>query len=175
MACKEKFMIDVRIDAPDGHFKFRVSGVLKVGERYLFIKMNDNKFFCMPGGHVELGESSEAATLREMEEELGFKVKITKSLGQIENFFYGRKDGAVWHELGYYYEVEPENINDVCLKDFSRIENDKGFMQRLYFKWMTIDEAEKEEFKPESLIRLLKSDQPVHLICDYRGKEAKND
>lgn len=160
-------MIDVRIDANEGHFKFRVSGVLKYGDKFLFVKMNENKFYCMPGGHVELGENTDAAVLREMEEELGFKVRISRFLGETQNFFYG-KDGNTWHELGYYYEVEAENEDDVIKEDYFREENDKGFIQHLEFKWLTINEAEKVIFKPEFLLELLNADAPQHIICDYR-------
>lgn len=160
-------MIDVRIDCDDGHFKFRVAGVLKNGDKYLFVKMNDNKFYCLPGGHVELGESTEDAVLREMSEELGFPVKITRFLGEAQNFYIG-KDGKTWHELGFYYVVEAENEADVNKEDYIRIENDKGFMQHLEFKWMTQNKAKHETMRPEFLMELLSSDEPKHIVCDYR-------
>ena len=159
--------MDVRIDCEEGHFKFRVSGVLKYKDKFLFVKMNQNNFYCMPGGHVELGEDTRQAVLREMEEELGFKVKIDRFLGETQNFFYG-KDGKTWHELGYYYVVEAENEEDINEEDYEREENDKGFIQHLEFRWLTIDEAEKIVFRPDFLLDLLKASEPQHLICDYR-------
>ena len=160
-------MVDVRIDGDYGHFKFRVSGVLRYKDKFLFVKMNQNNFYCMPGGHVELGEDTKTAVLREMEEELGYKVKISRFLGETQNFFIG-KDAKPWHELGYYYEVEAENEDDITKEDYFREENDKGFIQHLEFKWMTIEEAEKVVFRPDFLIDLLKSNEVQHIICDYR-------
>ena len=40
------------------------------------------------------------------------------------------KDDKVFHELGYYYIVEPKNINDVNLDDYVITENDKGKLVR---------------------------------------------
>ncbi len=159
----ECVMFDIKIKSDDGNFKYRVSGALKHGDKYLFVKMNKNKFYCLPGGHVELGETAEEAAKREMEEELGFKVKVTKYLGEIQNFFMSL-DGKPFHEVGKYFEVEAQNIDDVCLSDYERIENDKGFMQQLRFKWMTIEEAKAEFFRPECLLEILKAEQPLNLV-----------
>jgi len=160
-------MVDVRIDGDDGHFKFRVAGVLKHNGKYLFVKMNANDFYCLPGGHVELGESTEDAALREMEEELGFKVKISKFLGEAQNFYIG-KDQKIWHELGFYYEVEALNESDVTAEDYVRIENDKGFMQHLEFKWLTLGEAKEQNFRPPFILDMISGNEPVHLVFDYR-------
>ena len=160
-------MIDVGIDNEEGHFKFRVAGVLRLKDKYLFVKMNENDFYCLPGGHVELGESTETAVLREMEEELGFKVKISKLLGETQNFYIG-KDQKIWHELGFYYEVEAINESDVTKEDYERIENDKGFMQQLKFKWLTLEDAQKENFRPPFILEMLLNENPQHLVYDYR-------
>ena len=161
-------MIDVRIDETEGHFKFRVAGVLRCGDRFLFVKMNKNDFYCLPGGHVELGENTEQAVLREMEEELGFKVKISRFLGEAQNF-YERKDGSLFHELGYYYEVEAVEEKNITKEDYYREENDKGFIQHLEFKWFTLEQLKNVLIKPDFLVELLLSDNPQHLICDYRN------
>lgn len=156
-------MIDIRIDNEEGHFKFRVAGVLKYKDKYLFVKMNQNNFYCLPGGHVELGEDTDKAVLREMQEELGFSVKISRFLGEAQNF-YIRKDETVWHELGYYYEVVAENEADINKDDHVRLENDKGFIQHLEFKWLTIEELEQVDFRPSFVLEMLKNENSKHII-----------
>ena len=79
--------MDIALKNEDGIFKLRVCGALKVGEKFLLIKHEGSNFFCLPGGHVEHGEDSETAAKREMEEELGFPVKLEKLLGIDQNFF----------------------------------------------------------------------------------------
>ena len=143
-------MMDVKIDCSEGKFKFRVGGILKVNDKYLTVKIQDNDFYCLPGGHVELGEDTDSAVLREMKEELGSDVEIDRLVSIIQNFFKA-KDGRTFHELGYYYIVEPKNIEDVNLEDYVVTENDKGKLVRLEFRWFTLEELKQERFLPEVL------------------------
>ena len=143
-------MMDVKIDSVEGKFKFRVCGILKVKDKYLNVKIQNNDFYCLPGGHVELGEDTDHAVLREMKEELGYEVKIVKLVSIIQNFFKS-KDDRVFHELGYYYIVEPVNLDDVNLNDYVITELDKGKLVRLEFKWFTLEELKQTRFLPEVL------------------------
>ena len=78
--------MDIKIDCEEGKFKFRVCGILRVQDKYLVVKINDNNFYCLPGGHVELGEDTDTAVLREMHEELGYKVNIERMVCVVQNF-----------------------------------------------------------------------------------------
>jgi len=156
-------MMDVKIDSNEGKFKFRVCGILKVKEKYLTVKIQDNDFYCLPGGHVELGEDTDSAVLREMKEELGYDVKIIKLVSIIQNFFKS-KDGKQFHELGYYYIVEPQNIEDVNLEDYVKMELDKGKLVRLEFKWFTLEELQTARFLPEVLKNQLTNSNLVNII-----------
>ncbi len=160
---------DVRIKNEDGQFKFRVCGIVKVGERYLTVKISSNKFYCLPGGHVELGEDTDQAIQREMKEELGYEIKITKLASIIQNFFK-TPEGKTFHELGYYYIVEPKNINEVNLENYERIENDKGELKKLEFKWFTLDELKEVDFRPIKLINELQSNNLKNIISRDREK-----
>lgn len=143
-------MIDVKINSDEGKFKFRVCGILKVNNKYLTVKIGDNDFYCLPGGHVELGEDTDHAVLREMKEELGFDIKIVNLVSVIQNFFKD-KENRIFHELGYYYIVEPVNIENVNLNDYVIMEHDKGKIVRLEFKWFTLEELQVARFLPEVL------------------------
>lgn len=156
-------MVDVKIDCAEGKFKFRVCGIVRVNNKYLTVKIQNNDFFCLPGGHVELGEDTDTAVLREMKEELGYEVKIVRLVSIIQNFFKA-KDGRQFHELGYYYIVEPVNINEVNLEDYVRMENDKGEMKRLEFKWFTLDELNNTRFLPEILKSKLEGSSLENII-----------
>lgn len=156
-------MMDVRIDSNEGKFKFRVCGILRVNNKYLTVKIQGNDFYCLPGGHVELGEDTDSAVLREMKEELGYDVEIKKLVSIIQNFFK-TKDGKVFHELGYYYIVEPKNVSDVNLDDYVITENDKGKLVRLEFKWFTLDELKEARFLPSVLKDQLTNENLVNII-----------
>ena len=156
-------MQDVKISCEGGKFKFRVCGILKVNDKYLTVKIGENNFYCLPGGHVELGEDTDSAVLREMKEELGYDIKIVRLVSVIQNFFK-TKDNKVFHELGYYYIVEPTDVNKVNLDDYVIIENDKGKEVRLEFKWFTLDELQTARFLPEVLKTQLTNDTFTNII-----------
>ena len=156
-------MMDVKINCEEGKFKFRVCGILKVNNKYLTVKIADNDFYCLPGGHVELGEDTDNAILREMKEELGYEVKINKLVSIIQNFFKS-KDNTIFHELGYYYIVEPVNIEDVNLNDYIVTELDKGKLVRLEFKWFTLEELQTARFLPEILKTQLNNENLTNII-----------
>lgn len=47
----------------------------------LLIQRSDNGRWCLPGGHVEPGESVSAGTIREVREETGFRVEVGRLIG----------------------------------------------------------------------------------------------
>ena len=138
--------MDIKINSDEGKFKFRVCGILKFNNKYLIVRMNENKFYCLPGGHIELGEDTNEAVLREMREELDFEVKIERMVCVIQNFFKD-ENGKTFHELGYYYIINPVDETKVNPNDFKREELDKGIIQHLDFKWVTLEELKSIEKK----------------------------
>lgn len=150
--------MDIKIDSEEGRFKFRVCGILKHNGKYPAVKINDNKFYCLPGGHVELDEDTDTAILREMKEELGYDVKIKKLVAINQNFFK-TSTNKPFHELGFYYIVEAVNKNDINPNNYERMELDKGKWQHLEFKWFTTKELETADFMPTFIPRNLNNDQ----------------
>lgn len=139
--------MDIKIDSAEGKFKFRVCGILEHNNKYLAVNMNDNGFYCLPGGHVELGEDTDTAVLREMQEELGYQVKIKRMVAFSQNFFEGK--GKKFHEIGVYYIVNAVDEKQVNTNDYIREELDKGVVQHLEFKWFTKQELKQIDFRPK--------------------------
>ena len=64
--------------------KLTVDAVVTTGEGMLLIKRKNPPFqgmWALPGGFVEVGETTEAACIREVEEETGLIVEIIRLLG----------------------------------------------------------------------------------------------
>ena len=51
------------------------------GEKVLITKRTDNERWCLPGGGMDSGESVEEACVREVLEETGLKVQVSRLIG----------------------------------------------------------------------------------------------
>ena len=109
--------------------------------------MKNNVSYCLPGGHVELGEDSKTAIIREMLEELDTNVTIQKELAVVENF-YTDKNSLLTHEISFYYIVNPDNFSNISLEDYSKYENDKGEIKQHNFVWLPINTLREFDFRP---------------------------
>lgn len=146
--------MDVKIKSEEGVFKYRVNGLVLHNDKVLTVDIADNGFFCLPGGHVHLGEDSFEAVRREVKEETGIEADKVSLFAIIENFFPG-KNNCKMHEVGVYYLVEAKDLKGRD-KDFELIENDEGKLVKLNFKWISLDEIEEANFRPDKLKTKLK-------------------
>ena len=79
--------MDVKIRNNNYKFKFRVSAIFIYESKILVNKYVEDSY-CLPGGYVEIGETSEKAILRELKEELDLDFVISSFDGVIEKFFF---------------------------------------------------------------------------------------
>ncbi len=154
----------IKIKSDNYNFKFRVSGLVINNNKLLLVDMDDSGFLCLPGGYVELGETTEQAICREMQEELGYKLEIIKYLGVVENFFVN-KNNRKMHEICFYYLLKPFKEEDAKYNDYILIENDKGHNIKLNFKWINIIELDNYDIRPEFLKKIVKNNKPI--IIDH--------
>lgn len=87
-------------------------------------------------GHVEQGEKSEAAAVREVEEETGLKnLEVIEYLGKINFWFKDKYQniGAKVHKFVYYYLLEAPRDSKHHLQKEEKI---KGL------KWVPLEKAE---------------------------------
>lgn len=144
----------IKLKTENLNFKFRVSGIVIKDNKVLFVDMSDSGFLCLPGGYVELGETTEQACIRELTEEVGKKFIIDKYCGVIENFFRNKFNNNI-HEISFYYTLT--SIDELDTNDFTLMENDKGNIIKLDFKWVDLKKIEKYDIRPEFLKNILKN------------------
>ena len=85
-------------------FNYRTAGIIFRDGHVLACREDNDPYLLLPGGRVELGERSDIALEREIEEELGHPASVGELAFSAENFF--ERDGVSFHELARYYRVE---------------------------------------------------------------------
>lgn len=71
-------------------------------EQVLLTKRNDFEVWCLPGGHVDTGESVAQAAIRETAEETGLKVQLNRLVG-----IYSIPEARAWVNLIVLFAGEP--------------------------------------------------------------------
>jgi len=158
--------MDIKVIDGNSKFKFRVCGILINDNKVLTVKMCNNNFYCLPGGHLHLNEDSLTGMKREYEEETGILATPQKLIAINESFFT-RQNGGKTHELSLYYIMEAENLGDKA-KDFELVENDEGIIKPLQFKWININELDKLDFRPKFIAnKLMASNMHLEHIISH--------
>lgn len=97
--------------APDANsIKVAVSAVVRDSRgRILMIHRTDNDKYSIPGGGLEIGESVADAVVREVKEETGIDVEVTKLVGVFSNpdHVIAYDDGEVRQEFSICFLADP--------------------------------------------------------------------
>ncbi len=153
---------DIRIQNENSKFKFRVAGIVENEEKVLIVRINENPFYCFPGGHVELFEDTKTALDRELKEELFFDVEIKTLIASSENFYFLRDSN--YHELCYYYTASPKD-NCISMQDKIIEEQDKFGMVIHRFKWVDKNKLLDYDVRPKDVVQhFLSSNNLNHFV-----------
>ncbi len=120
------------------HHEILARGVCVESNKILLARFKPKDYYFLPGGHVEFGESVLSALEREIEEEMGIKIKATEVRTVFEHTWSG-KNGLV-HEYSFItsFEFGEEKLIN------SRIDH-------LEFEWVSLDHFDKINFLPQEI------------------------
>ena len=142
---------DIRIKNDKFSFHYRVAGLIEQNEKFLIQKIDGYDYYILPGWHVKLGESSEAAIRREILEEVGCDIKSSKLFCVHENFYM--KNGVLEHFIENYFLINPES--ELNNNNWSVQENDDGRIFNYNFYWLSTDEIKNIDLKPTAIKELI--------------------
>lgn len=77
-------------------------------QKVLLTRRADNGKWCLPSGHMEAGESASEACIREVKEETGLSVNVTRLVGiyTSPNRLIEYPDGNKFHPVALHFEAE---------------------------------------------------------------------
>lgn len=154
--------MDLTLDIEDYKLNIRAAGLIIHNNKILFHRNINKNHYCLPGGRIEIGESSEQTIKREIQEELGKQIDITGYVATIENFFEMEK--KKYHEIFFLYRIE--FVKDEDKKINYNMHNVEG-KEYLQYEWLDFDKIEEYNILPKCLKEILKSqDFPRHIIND---------
>ena len=154
----------------DVFFRCRTAGVMIHNGAVLLQGEPQGTFWTLPGGGIELLESSQTALHREMQEELGISIQIERLLWVVEHFFVADTDHKAHHSIGFYYLIKPlaaSHLYDLS-QVFQSIE-DEG--TEIIFRWFQLADLPNIALYPSFLSKALQA-LPLtseHIVLDEMG------
>jgi len=144
----------ISFDRENRRFKYRVAGVCVHDGYVLLTRADQDDYWILPGGRVELLEDTRAALRREWVEETGHEAEIKNLLWIVENFFY--LAGTVYHELAFIYAI----LNNT----WTHQTTDGDVIIEL--RWFDLEDLDHVGFQPALLKTLLQypPETPQHMI-----------
>ena len=158
--------MDLTLDVENYKLNIRAGCIINHNNKILFHRNINSDHYCIIGGRIEIGESSEDTIKREMMEELKKEIEITGYVGTIENFF--EMGGKKYHEIMFIYKAEFEKDEDKIIEE--NLKNCEG-NDFLKYEWLEIDKIDDYPIKPKSIKSIIKQGIfPVHIINDDRKR-----
>lgn len=139
--------MDLKIKTDEEEFHGRSCGIIKQGNKFLIMRVNKTSYYHIPGGHIEIGEDSEQAVIREIKEEIGCDVEKIKLFAIQENFWI--RNNKKCHGIEFYYIIEPKQ--KLKMEDCEKIEIDKCEEKLLELKWTTSEELKDMDLRPTNI------------------------
>ena len=137
--------MDITLTADWGKFNYRACAMIIHDGKILAMHDDRSPYFYLPGGRVGLGESAEAAVVREVQEELHITPKIARPLWLNQAFFTEDVSGTRYHELCIYFLMDISGT-DLLERGASFVSREGTRSHR--FEWLDFHRLEKEYFYP---------------------------
>ncbi len=133
----------------DIKFNYRVGAIIYNPSRtkVLVLQTPGSDFCALPGGRVEELESSEAAIIRELREEMNFNAQV-KLIKTVESFFVFQN--KKYHELANYFVVTKINSPGI----FNQSEF-IGNEPKDYFKWVDLHKLNEIDLRPDKIKQII--------------------
>ena len=150
---------DINVKIEGITFCCRACAVVENGNKILFQKRKDDTYWALPGGKIEVLETTASAIKRELQEELGINDLIVGNVTSvIENFFEFK--GEKVHQYIFTHQVTINNCkyNDI-VDEFVGAEVGKDVI----FKWIDKSDLKKIPIKPDYVIdQILKMNDNIN-------------
>ena len=137
--------MDISFKFGNDKFNYRVCAMMIDNGKILAMHDERSPYYYLPGGRVAMGETAEAAVIREVQEELGITPGIARPLWLIQSFFTEDVDGLNYHEICIYYLMD---ITSTDLLSRGEVFTSKEGNRTHTFEWLAFERLKDEYFYP---------------------------
>ncbi|MBQ1948914.1 MAG: NUDIX domain-containing protein [Treponema sp.] len=137
--------MDISFNNGNEKFNYRVCAMIINEGKILAMHDERSPYFYLPGGRVGMGETAEAAVLREVQEELDIVASIQRPLWLNQAFFIEDVDRLHYHELCLYFLMD---VSGTGLLERGECFEAKEGVRVHRFEWLTFERLEEEYFYP---------------------------
>ena len=152
--------MDITIDVGNHKLNVRAACIIEHNNKILVHRNINKDHYCLIGGRVEIGESSEETIRREVQEEIGKEIEIEGYISTVENFF--EMNGSKYHEYMFIYQAEFKEDKDKLIEETLQNIEGKDFLR---YEWLDLNKIDNYTILPKVIKEILKEDKyPVHKI-----------
>lgn len=160
-------MIDCGFTKENNWFRYRAAAIIVENDCVLFVGNESEDYYYSVGGGVHVGETAEAAVVREVFEETGIHYEIDRLAVIHENFFNennGSLKGLNCHEVCFYFLMKPRGTQELNSNSYTR-----GYREEMH--WIPIRELSKYKAFPSFLKDYFSKEHShvEHIITDQRN------
>ncbi len=133
----------------------------------VFVQKQKHDIYMLPGGRLEILENSNDAIKRELREELAIECEV--HLKYIIEAITNLPNGTKYHEIGFYYKAEIDEVESGYTDDKEYDSLDEKHDGKSKFKWAKIIEIDNYNFLLNILKEKIKNDdnnQLEHIIYE---------
>ena len=159
-------MIDCGFTKENNWFRYRAAAIIVENDCVLFVGNESEDYYYSVGGGVHVGETAEAAVVREVFEETGIHYEIDRLAVIHENFFNennGSLKGLNCHEVCFYFLMKPRGTQELNSNSYTR-----GYREEMH--WIPIKDLDKYKAFPSFMKDYLSKEHfgIEHIITDER-------
>lgn len=141
--------MDLKFISDNVIFQCRVGVLLKKGNKILVERRVGINHVTLPGGKIQLNETSILAGIREIKEETGLDIEFIKHIKTLENIFKSSFNEYNYHEILFINEYKFK-------KDTNKIVNiEDNNKDLITYEWLSKEELVSNNFMPDSLIEYI--------------------
>ena len=137
--------MDISFKNGNEKFNYRVCAMMIANGKILAMHDERSPYYYLPGGRVAMGETADAAVIREVQEELGITPRIARPLWLSQSFFTEDVDGLNYHEICIYYLMD---ITGTDLLSRGEVFTSKEGSRTHTFEWLEFERLKDEYFYP---------------------------